>query len=124
MRRRTGSATLNDDIRRPILERDKHKCRFCGSEKNLDIHHIDGDSYDKKGLRANNDPDNLITLCHKCHAKLHAQQKKPSQEVARRNENILKYYQKGMSYRAIGKMFHLSHTQIMNILHDLKQEAV
>ncbi len=124
MNLKSANATLSDADRERILKRDNYQCRFCGSDKNLDIHHRDGKSYSKKGSDSNNEDHNLITLCHQCHLKLHAQQKKPSQEVAKRNENILKYSQKGMSYRAIGNMFHLSHTQIMNILRDLKQEAV
>lgn len=45
-----------------------------------------------------------------------------TKRIQRRNENILKMYLKGMSYRNIGNMFHLSHTQVMNIIHDLKGE--
>ena len=34
----------------------------CG--RKLDVHHIDGDDTN------NNNLDNLITLCHKCHQKI------------------------------------------------------
>ncbi len=52
-------------IREKIRARDNWHCRGCGVpqeefEKALDVHHIDGD-------RLNNDPENLITLCRKCH---------------------------------------------------------
>jgi hypothetical protein len=44
-----------------VRERDEI-CQKCGSETNLEVHHIiplcDG---------GNNDMDNLITLCHQCH---------------------------------------------------------
>ena len=48
-----------------IRDRDNRKCQICGINENgrrLDIHHID---YNKM----NTDPDNLISLCHKCHGK-------------------------------------------------------
>lgn len=46
-------------IRRAILERDNHTCRLC-EEPGNNVHHIDYN-------RSNNDPLNLITLCHHCH---------------------------------------------------------
>lgn len=48
-----------------IRDRDDRECQLCGANENgkaLDIHHID---YDKLNI----DPDNLISLCHKCHGK-------------------------------------------------------
>ena len=41
------------------------KCRFCGSAKNLQVHHI---TYENV---PNEDMDDLITLCKSCHEKLH-----------------------------------------------------
>lgn len=52
-------------LRRCIRERDRYVCKVCGeiqTDKIFDIHHID---YDKK----NCNPNNLITLCRKCHMK-------------------------------------------------------
>lgn len=54
-----------ETLRRSIRERDEYVCRICFIEQGdiaHDVHHID---YDKKHC----DPDNLITLCHSCHAK-------------------------------------------------------
>lgn len=52
-------------IRMKILERDNNKCVNCGSPDRLEIHHTD------KWLNSkNNNLDNLITLCRKCHRKL------------------------------------------------------
>lgn len=52
-------------LRKSIRERDKYTCQLC-SEQQTDeafiVHHID---YNK----LNCSPDNLITLCRKCHAK-------------------------------------------------------
>lgn len=40
------------------------KCSDCGTQENLQIHHMDSNP-------ANNDPENLRTLCAACHAKWH-----------------------------------------------------
>ena len=42
----------------------KEVCELCGSDTNLDIHHIDGNWQ-------NNNLDNLICLCRSCHMKEH-----------------------------------------------------
>lgn len=52
-------------LKRSIRERDRYTCQFCSKQqedKTFDVHHID---YDKK----NCNPENLITLCRKCHIK-------------------------------------------------------
>ena len=42
----------------------KTKCEWCGSINNLLVHHLDENRY-------NNNIDNLITLCKRCHQNLH-----------------------------------------------------
>ena len=42
----------------------KEMCEWCGSQKNLLVHHKDENRY-------NNNLDNLITLCKSCNQKLH-----------------------------------------------------
>ena len=52
-------------LRRSIRERDNYVCQLGGElqgDRIFDVHHID---YDKK----NCNPENLITLCRKCHGK-------------------------------------------------------
>ncbi len=51
-------------VRRSILERDGYSCSVCRSERWLCIHHRDQNP-------ANDDPENLITLCDVCHARIH-----------------------------------------------------
>lgn len=59
-----------DTLREAIRQRDDYTCQECGTHQDelkgrirkLDIHHID---YNKD----NCNPDNLITLCKKCHTK-------------------------------------------------------
>lgn len=48
-----------------VSERDNNKCKLCGAEESLVVHHIDEN-------KKNNNMDNLITLCRKCHMSYHA----------------------------------------------------
>lgn len=59
------SLNWTETLRRSIRERDHYTCQICGAPQGdvvLDVHHVD---YNK----ANCSPDNLISLCHSCHAK-------------------------------------------------------
>jgi 5-methylcytosine-specific restriction endonuclease McrA len=40
-------------------------CQLCGSDKNLEVHHI---TYDRLG---DENPDDLILLCRTCHQDIH-----------------------------------------------------
>ena len=56
--------------REEILDRDKRKCRNCGCEQNLEIHHRQYHRDNKTGMKREPwDYDNkyLITMCHDCH---------------------------------------------------------
>lgn len=57
--------------KRTAKNRDGHCCRICGKTTALCIHHIDGqgerNSITKVWQKANDDLDNLITLCRGCH---------------------------------------------------------
>lgn len=57
--------------RESVFERDGYKCKICGSNKNIQAHHIIpwSQTRNNKGLRY--DIDNGITLCRKCHLKAH-----------------------------------------------------
>ena len=65
VRRGKGKA-VSKELRKMILERDKHQCVCCGNTEDLQIHHK---QYRSKG--GTDDPDNLVTLCAVCHAKQH-----------------------------------------------------
>ncbi|MCK7503231.1 MAG: hypothetical protein MZV70_03420 [Desulfobacterales bacterium] len=52
-----------DEIRSRTIKDDGGKCCLCGARKKLTIHHRDEDE-------SNNAPENLMTLCFKCHDKL------------------------------------------------------
>ena len=45
-----------------------------------------------------------------------------TKRIQRRNANILKYHERGYDTRTIGKIFHLSHTQVANIINKLKEQ--
>lgn len=57
-----------DGNREHVLKRDNCKCQFCNTSEQLVVHHLDGSG---KLDEPNNEMDNLVTLCKKCHAKLH-----------------------------------------------------
>lgn len=50
-------------IKHKILERDGYKCRACGSDRDLEVHHMQALVYGGKSTS-----ENLITLCGECHA--------------------------------------------------------
>jgi len=61
-------------LKKTIRERERYVCFICRkkqdkSQRDFDVHHID---YNKK----NNDPLNLITLCHSCHTGTNHKRKK------------------------------------------------
>jgi hypothetical protein len=61
-----------------VLCRDKHTCQLCGNTKgNLHVHHVIWAS--QKG---GDNPENLITLCAKCHEKVHRHEKVDAQVKA------------------------------------------
>lgn len=56
-----------------IRERDGFKCRVCGSDFKLIVHHINGNGR-RKGkpiVTTDDDTSNLITLCDPCHYRIH-----------------------------------------------------
>ena len=60
----------NRQFVRAVMERDKFICQICGAHtKDLAAHHLNGFHWDVEN-RFN--PDNGITLCHKCHMDFHS----------------------------------------------------
>jgi hypothetical protein len=53
---------------RETLKRDRYMCVDCDSEEKLHIHHLDKSG---KSSNPNNNLDNLITVCARCHQKRH-----------------------------------------------------
>lgn len=57
--------------RTKALERDGYKCTSCGSDYRIQVHHIDEMGRNKPKEVQNNELNNLITLCAKCHIEQH-----------------------------------------------------
>jgi len=66
-------------LKRAVRERDNYICQVCSKYGNA-VHHID---YNKK----NSNPDNLITLCGKCHAKTNHKRKEWEEFLKNVNKN-------------------------------------
>jgi hypothetical protein len=54
------------EIRSKILLRDHFRCQECGYYKHLEVHHIV-----PKSKGGGDNPENLVTLCTRCHGKVH-----------------------------------------------------
>lgn len=54
--------------REKALQRDKYECQMCNNKTQLVVHHKDCSG---QSDNPNNELDNLITLCRKCHINLH-----------------------------------------------------
>jgi len=59
-----------------IYDKFDRKCYRCGSDSDLTIHHIDhkGSNYVKQGLESNNNINNLLLVCRKCHGSIHGKE--------------------------------------------------
>ncbi|AAL81024.1 HNH endonuclease [Pyrococcus furiosus DSM 3638] len=56
-------ASTPEHLRKVVLERNNYRCSVCGYGY-LEVHHVDGNIL-------NNTLDNLVTLCRRCHRKVH-----------------------------------------------------
>ena len=57
------------------------RCEFCGSSHVLHIHHV---SYDNFG--GQEEPEDLVILCKKCHSREHGAEPKPENKWKARRE--------------------------------------
>jgi 5-methylcytosine-specific restriction endonuclease McrA len=53
-------------LRLEILKRDGWRCQICGRAADLQVHHIES-----RGQLGGDLEQNLITLCSRCHERLH-----------------------------------------------------
>ena len=63
------SANIPNEVRKSVYRRDGYRCALCDSTKGLQVHHCI-----KRSQGGSNQPQNLITLCWKCHAVAHGTQ--------------------------------------------------
>lgn len=66
-----------ENKRQKILNRDKHKCVYCGSDIILQVHHKYYEKYpDGTHPKPWDYPDDaLVTVCKNCHEEIHAAKK-------------------------------------------------
>jgi predicted restriction endonuclease len=66
-----------------IYEKYNKKCAECGQDWDLTIHHIDrqGRNFQEKGLKPNNNIDNLILLCRRCHGRIHGKESRKGKSI-------------------------------------------
>ena len=60
------SAKISKEVRKEVYKRDGYLCALCGSGQYLQIHHVVPRSQGGSDF-----PENLITLCSKCHGQAH-----------------------------------------------------
>jgi len=67
-----------NEIAEAARKRADYRCQRCGKRSyRHDVHHIDGNI-------ENNDASNLMALCRKCHRQVHAEQKRKTEGVERK----------------------------------------
>ncbi len=54
-------------LRKRVLERDSWRCQSCGSQRELQVHHVN-----PRSQLGHDALQNLITLCVSCHQRQHA----------------------------------------------------
>jgi len=57
-----------ENLRQQVLCRDNWRCQSCGALANLEVHHLQF-----RSQQGDDSELNLITLCTRCHARMHAQ---------------------------------------------------
>lgn len=66
--KKASSREVQPELRQMVFERDGWKCTECDSTKSLHCHHVEGIRYEPLESA---DIDKCITLCKKCHKKVH-----------------------------------------------------
>lgn len=95
------------EIRSQILLRDQFRCQECGYFKHLEVHHIVPRS---KG--GSDDPNNLVTLCQRCHRKKHGfapQVNKRRRHSKRNKRRKFKRYMNRHTREIVRKEFPFDH---------------
>lgn len=119
---RVGSIEGYYDFIRKVQQRDSYKCVICGSKKNIQVHHLNGFSFDKENQI---NPENAVCLCEKCHEKFHAvygkgyNTKEQFQEFSNNKNISLKYSSKLSSLK---KVVLLNNNKIYNTAKECANE--
>lgn len=68
-----GKGGLPPSLVLGVMRRDKYRCKRCGSQKGISVHHKGG-IVESKWLSSkghHNDANNLVTICEACHDAIH-----------------------------------------------------
>lgn len=74
-----GEGGLPPSLVLTVMRRDEYRCKKCGTQRNLIVHHKGGlqnptsEWLEKKGK--SNDTNNIVTLCEGCHNDIHVDDK-------------------------------------------------
>ncbi len=72
-----GKGGLPPSLVLGVMRRDKYQCKSCGSRDNIEVHHkggiVESKWLSKKGHA--NEKDNIVTICDKCHNRIHEKAK-------------------------------------------------
>jgi 5-methylcytosine-specific restriction endonuclease McrA len=68
-----GKGGLPPSLVLHVMRRDGYRCARCGSQDGVSVHHKGGivNSAWAAKVGHSNDPGNIVTICHKCHDKVH-----------------------------------------------------
>lgn len=100
---------------------DNHRCRTCHKKwlrpmRRFDVHHLNGVCGKKsRGYDAHADLKNLITLCHKCHYKVHSKNTLSKNKLGRKvfsRQRACKLRASGLTYSQIAKQFNVSYAAV------------
>jgi hypothetical protein len=70
-----GEGGLPSSLVLRVMRRDKYRCKACGKRRPapISVHHkggiVESEWLDSKGHK--NEPSNIVTICTKCHDKIH-----------------------------------------------------
>ena len=118
-----------DVVRLKALARDNYTCQVCGNRAR-EIHHIDGSGSNRPRREQNNNLENLISVCHRCHIGLDFQRLKVNGffkgkwiEEKERNLEILNLSNK-LSQTAISKIYSITRQRVNQIIKRFKMVKV
>lgn len=71
-----------------VYDRAQRKCEQCGEENDLTIHHLNGKGrhHQEEGRKPDNDIQNLVVWCRKCHGSFHGKQGKGIKHKRKRGD--------------------------------------
>lgn len=114
-----------DTMRLRVLARDDCICRRCGMGAN-EVHHLDESGSNRPEKMKNNKLENLITVCHKCHLKIHDPDnngfgKGKWEEETIRNKKIFELSET-ISQTKISKMYGITRQRVHQIINNFAEK--